>query len=71
MLDEPTSVLTPQEASEMLGLVRELAHSGALTIVIITHKLKEVGQFVDEVTVLRRGRLAGTGSARRPGPGAT
>ncbi len=61
VLDEPTSVLTPQEATEMLGLVRDLAHSGQLTIVIITHKLKEVAAFVDEVTVLRRGRFAGAG----------
>ncbi len=68
VLDEPTSVLTPQEAIEMLGLVRDLAHSGALTIVIITHKLKEVGLFVDDVTVLRRGRMGGTGSARELGP---
>ena len=68
VLDEPTSVLTPQEAVEMLGLVRELAHSGQLTIVIITHKLKEVAQFVDEVTVLRRGRVAGTGAVRDLGP---
>ncbi len=52
----------------MLGLVRELAHSGQLTIVIITHKLKEVGQFVDEVTVLRRGRVAGHGAVRDLGP---
>jgi simple sugar transport system ATP-binding protein len=64
VLDEPTSVLTPQEATEMLGLVRDLAHSGALTVVIITHKLKEVAAFVDEVTVLRRGRLAGTGAVK-------
>jgi ABC-type uncharacterized transport system ATPase subunit len=64
VLDEPTSVLTPQEADEMLGLVRELAHSGELTIVIITHKLKEVAKFVDEVTVLRRGRFAGAGLVR-------
>jgi ABC-type uncharacterized transport system ATPase subunit len=64
VLDEPTSVLTPQEATEMLGLVRDLAHSGALTIVIITHKLKEVAAFVDEVTVLRRGRMAGTGAVK-------
>ncbi|HVY14070.1 MAG TPA: ABC transporter ATP-binding protein [Rhodopila sp.] len=64
VLDEPTSVLTPQEAAEMLGLVRDLAHSGALTIVIITHRLKEVFAFVDEVTVLRRGRLAGAGRVR-------
>ena len=68
VLDEPTSVLTPQEAAEMLGLVRELAHSGQLTIVIITHKLKEVGQFVDDVTVLRRGRVAGHGAVRDLGP---
>ena len=52
----------------MLGLVRELAHSGQLTIVIITHKLKEVAQFVDEVTVLRRGRAVGTGLVRDLGP---
>ncbi len=68
VLDEPTSVLTPQEAAEMLGLVRGLAHSGALTIVIITHKLKEVAAFVDEVTVLRRGRMAGSGRVKDLGP---
>ncbi len=68
VLDEPTSVLTPQEADEMLGLVRDLAHSGQLTIVIITHKLKEVAKFVDEVTVLRRGKFAGAGLVRSLGP---
>jgi ABC-type uncharacterized transport system ATPase subunit len=68
VLDEPTSVLTPQEADEMLGLVRELAHSGQLSIVIITHKLKEVAKFVDEVTVLRRGRFAGAGAVSDLGP---
>ena len=61
VLDEPTSMLTPQEAEEVLGLMRELAHSGALTIVVITHKLPDVMRFTDEVTVLRRGRLAGRG----------
>jgi ABC-type uncharacterized transport system ATPase subunit len=64
VLDEPTSVLTPQEAEEMLGLMRGLAHRGEVTIVIITHKLKEVMRFTDEVTVLRRGRVAGRGSTR-------
>jgi simple sugar transport system ATP-binding protein len=54
-------VLTPQEAEEMLGLMRDLAHAGAATVVIITHKLKEVSRFTDEVTVLRRGRVAGGG----------
>jgi simple sugar transport system ATP-binding protein len=67
VLDEPTSVLTPQEAQEMLGLVRDLAHSGAISVVIITHKLREVAMVVDDVTVLRRGRVAGTGSARKLG----
>ena len=61
VLDEPTSVLTPQEAEEMLGLMQGLAHSGAVTVVIITHKLSDVMRFTDEVTVLRRGRMAGTG----------
>jgi len=64
VLDEPTSVLTPQEAEEMLGLVRDLAHSGSITVLIITHKLKEVARFADDVTVLRRGRAAGGGHAR-------
>jgi simple sugar transport system ATP-binding protein len=64
VLDEPTSVLTPQEAAQMLGLVRDLTHSGAITTVIITHKLREVALFVDDVTVLRRGRMAGSGEAR-------
>jgi simple sugar transport system ATP-binding protein len=65
VLDEPTSVLTPAEAEQMLGLVRDLTHSGAITTVIITHKLREVAMFVDDVTVLRRGRLAGSGEAKR------
>jgi simple sugar transport system ATP-binding protein len=62
VLDEPTSVLTPQEADEMLALVRDLAHGGGITVAIITHKLKEVKKFADEVTVLRRGRFAGRGT---------
>ncbi len=69
VLDEPTSVLTPREAEEMLTLVRDLAHSGAITVVIITHKLREVALAVDDVTVLRRGKLAGTGSVRDLSPG--
>jgi len=62
VLDEPTSVLTPQEAEEMLGLMQGLAHGGTATVVIITHKLPDVMRFTDEVTVLRRGRLAGQGA---------
>ncbi len=62
VLDEPTSVLTPQEAEEMLGVMQGLAHGGTATVVIITHKLSDVMRFTDEVTVLRRGRLAGHGA---------
>ncbi len=64
VLDEPTSVLTPREAEEMLGVMHSLAHAGQVTIVIITHKLREVAKFTDEVTVLRRGRAVGGGATR-------
>jgi simple sugar transport system ATP-binding protein len=62
VLDEPTSVLTPQEADEMLGVMRDLASTGQVTILVITHKLREVARFADDVTVLRRGRVAGGGT---------
>ena len=61
ILDEPTSVLTPSEADEVLGLLRGMAQDGRLTILMISHKFREVMAFADEVTVLRRGRLAGRG----------
>jgi simple sugar transport system ATP-binding protein len=64
ILDEPTSVLTPDEADQILGVVRDMAHDGRLTAVIITHKFREVLGFADEVTVLRGGRRAGGGPAR-------
>ncbi len=56
ILDEPTSVLTPQEADEVLGHVREFARSGLCTVLIITHKFREVMAYADDVTVLRRGK---------------
>ena len=56
ILDEPTSVLTPQEADEVLGHVRELARSGQCTVLLITHKFREVMAYADDVTVLRRGK---------------
>ena len=61
VLDEPTSVLTPAEADEMLGLLRRLAREGSLTVVLITHKFREVLAFADDVTVLRHGRVVGSG----------
>ena len=56
ILDVPTSVLTPQEADEVLGHVREFARSGLCTVLIITHKFREVMAYADSVTVLRRGK---------------
>jgi len=56
ILDEPTSVLTPQEADEVLGHVRDFARSRRCTVLIITHKFREVMAYADQVTVLRRGR---------------
>src|SRR5437016_700356 len=61
ILDEPTSVLTPGEADEVLGMLRAIVVAGDLTILMITHKFREVMAFADEVTILRRGKLAGKG----------
>jgi ABC-type uncharacterized transport system ATPase subunit len=61
ILDEPTSVLTPAEADEVLGMLREMVVGGELTILMITHKFREVMAFADDVTILRRGKLAGSG----------
>src|ERR1700720_866449 len=61
ILDEPTSVLTPGEADEVLGMLRAMVVKGDLTILMITHKFREVMAFADEVTILRRGKLAGFG----------
>ena len=61
ILDEPTSVLTPGEADEVLGMLRAMVVNEGLTILMITHKFREVMAFADEVTILRRGKLAGKG----------
>jgi general nucleoside transport system ATP-binding protein len=64
ILDEPTSVLTPQEADNVLMTLREMVERGELSVAIITHKFREVTAFADDVTILRRGRLAGGGRAK-------
>ena len=64
ILDEPTSVLTPDEADEMLGLLRGMTQRGELTVLMISHKFREVTTYADEVTVLRKGRLAGSGAVK-------
>jgi ABC-type uncharacterized transport system ATPase subunit len=61
ILDEPTSVLTRNEADEVLGYIRRLVDRRELSVLLITHKFREVMEFCDEVTVLRRGRFAGNG----------
>ncbi|MCW5748534.1 MAG: ABC transporter ATP-binding protein [Alphaproteobacteria bacterium] len=61
ILDEPTSVLTPAEADEVLGTIKRMTRRGLLTVLMITHKFREVNAFADAVTVLRRGQLAGAG----------
>jgi len=61
ILDEPTSVLTPGEADEILGLLRDMAHRGEITVAMISHKFREVEAFCDDFTVLRRGVRVGGG----------
>ncbi|MCL1883699.1 MAG: ABC transporter ATP-binding protein [Defluviitaleaceae bacterium] len=59
IFDEPTAVLTPKETTELMGIIRNLADSGK-SIVLITHKLKEIKQVAEECTVIRRGNYIGT-----------
>ena len=58
VLDEPTAVLTPQEAEELFDVLRSLRRNGK-TIVFITHKLNEVMEISDRVTVMRGGKVTG------------
>jgi len=61
IFDEPTSVLTPAEVDELLGIVRDLTRAGGLTVLMIIHKFREVTAFADTVSVLRRGKHVGGG----------
>jgi simple sugar transport system ATP-binding protein len=61
ILDEPTSVLTQGEADDILGLLKRMTVEGGLSILMISHKFREVMAFGDEITVLRKGRFAGNG----------
>ncbi len=58
VMDEPTGVLTPQETFELFGVLRGLVAQGK-TIIFITHKLREVLELTDNITVMRRGKNAG------------
>ncbi len=59
IFDEPTAVLTPQEIDELIEILRKLRSEGK-TIVLITHKLREIIEVADRCTVLRRGKYIGT-----------
>jgi general nucleoside transport system ATP-binding protein len=59
ILDEPTAVLTPQEVEELFRIMRELTRRG-VSIIFITHKLKEVLAVADRITVMRGGKVIGT-----------
>ena len=59
IMDEPTSVLTPQEVAILFGTLRQLAAEGT-SILYISHKLEEIKALCDEATILRRGRVVGT-----------
>src|SRR5262249_27213844 len=63
ILDEPTAVLTPAEVEDLFELLREIAVQGS-AVIIVTHKLREVLALADTVTVLRHGRVQGSGSVR-------
>jgi ABC-type uncharacterized transport system ATPase subunit len=59
ILDEPTAVLTPQEAQELFEILRTLTREG-ISVIFITHKLNEVLEIADRISVLRRGKLVDT-----------
>lgn len=59
ILDEPTAVLTPQEIDKLLEIMQDLI-AGGKTIIIITHKLKEIMRSADECSIIRRGKYMGT-----------
>ena len=59
IFDEPTAVLTPQEIEDLMQIMRRLVSEGK-SILLITHKLKEIKEVADECSVLRRGKYIGT-----------
>ncbi|WP_101844712.1 ABC transporter ATP-binding protein [Zhihengliuella sp. ISTPL4] len=61
VFDEPTAVLTPQETDELMAIMRQLRDEGT-AIVFITHKLREVREVADRITIVRLGRVVGEAS---------
>jgi len=67
VLDEPSAVLTPQETEELFDIIRGLASAGT-SVIFITHKLQEVLEVADTITVLRRGKVVGTVKPKETDP---
>ncbi len=65
VLDEPTTVLTPQETMEVFAVLHRLAAEGH-SVIFISHKLYEVLEIADRITVIRRGKVMGRGCLPRP-----
>ncbi|HET9301434.1 MAG TPA: ATP-binding cassette domain-containing protein, partial [Propionibacteriaceae bacterium] len=65
ILDEPTAVLTPQETDQLMSVMRSLRDEGK-AIVFITHKLREVREIADKITVIRHGKVVGTAKPTDP-----
>jgi general nucleoside transport system ATP-binding protein len=66
ILDEPTSVLTPQEADRLFAMLRRLREQGK-TVILVTHKLREIMAATDNVTVMRQGRVVADVATARTG----
>ena len=56
LLDEPTAVLTPQQAQELFAMLRSLVTGGS-TVALVTHRLNEVVDVADHIVVMRRGKI--------------
>jgi simple sugar transport system ATP-binding protein len=69
ILDEPTAVLTPPEAAQLFALMETLKNAGK-TVILITHKLKEIMAATDRVSVMRRGEMVGTVETAATSPAA-
>nr|WP_208414807.1 ABC transporter ATP-binding protein [Paenibacillus castaneae] len=67
IFDEPTAVLTPQEISELLEIMKRLVAEGK-SIVLITHKLKEIMEIADSCTIIRRGKVIETVEVAKTNP---
>jgi simple sugar transport system ATP-binding protein len=69
ILDEPTAVLTPQEIEEFFRVIRSVVNEFQTSVIFISHKLKEVREIADRVTVMRLGKVVGSTTPEESGEG--